>query len=86
MISFKINFEGITFVANIVNVNTIRITNEIVEPVNQQMFFHIKESLIREIVSGSYAEEIDSAIESNKGLLLLWVILKKFLKILEYQN
>jgi ribosomal protein L12E/L44/L45/RPP1/RPP2 len=71
MINLNINFEGITFIAVIINTNTIRITNEMVKPVNEQMFFHIKESLIREIVSGVYGKEIDAAIKNKKGLLLL---------------
>lgn len=70
MIVLKIRFEGTTFVAN-VNGNNITITNEIILPVNAQMFSHIKETLVREIGEGVYNMEIANAIKQKWEMLVL---------------
>lgn len=69
--SFTIEFEGQKFVAEVNEDDEVRITNEIILPVNAQMFFHLKESLVQQLRNGEHDIVIRKAINEEVELLVL---------------
>ena len=68
--SIKIKFEGVIFVATVVNDNVI-ITNEILLDTESQMFFHLKEVLREKISEGEYCDLIKMSVKEEAEYLYL---------------